>query len=406
MVESDFPKIRQDLILGPCLEDESKCIVKDPVTSRYYKMSRSMVKIMQSIDGTQSTNQVAFRCGIEPKVISQILADLDSKFLLENGNQKSELFQLRRKPFRRNPFFIQIGAIDPYPIASKIYDIWGLKLLFSWFGAFTIFTLYISAFLIGYHNQTSLWKTLDSLISLRGILLGWGIYMFTGLLHELGHVWGCKRFGGRASSLGFGLYFLSLCFYVDISDAWLFNRKSQRIIAHAAGVLTDFFLASLAMFAFCLFNIPTIREIAALIVVINTFQTVNNFNPLLRLDGYFLLSDWLGINNLRAKGFRLVFICVRGIAYRLKLTSAPPIQIRLDNRRELIITVIYGILSLSYLTLMNVFLARRLNNFLSPIIGPLGASIIAGGFGLVVYTIFLNIIWRQSTSSRTRLIEY
>ncbi len=412
MVTPDFPKLRQDLIFAPCLDGDGKTIVKDPILMRYFRINQHLVEIMQSLDGTRSIDQLAHAYDIQPDTMSQLVADMRGRALLESDRDPHQLRRDNRQrqretvSFWERLFFIRIGVFDPYPLASKLYDVFGLRLLFSWIGFCATLVLFTVALLVGYVNQTMLWETLDSLYSPYGFLLGLMVYLGTSFLHELGHVWACKRFGGQASEMGVGLYFLSPFFFVDISDAWFFPRKTQRLIAHAAGVLTDFFVASLAILVLYFFNVPGLRDIATLIIITNTFHTVNNLNPLLRLDGYFLLSDWLNVTNLRSKGFGLIFAAVRGIAYRLKLTADAPFQLKWSDRRERAIAISYGVLSVVYLMIVIVLLVQALDDWLVGIMGHQAAALVSHGVGLIFFVAFLNLGWKRSTSRKSILLEY
>src|SRR5262249_50404082 len=160
------------------------------------------------------------------------------------------------------------------------------------------------------------------------------------VLHEFAHGLTCKHFGGEVRDMGFLMLFFMPCFYANVSDAWLFPKRSQRLWVTFAGGFFELWLWALAVFAWAVLEPGTLPSRAAFVVVmVCGVQTLFNFNPLIKLDGYYLLSDWLGVVNLRERSMTHVMAWLRRV-----LWGAPgPAP---DPRSRALLT--YGLLSLSY----------------------------------------------------------
>lgn len=119
------------------------------------------------------------------------------------------------------------------------------------------------------------------------------------VLHELGHAMVCKHFGGEVRELGFMLLVFAPCLYCDVSDAWRFPNKWRRIAVSAAGIAVEIVLAALATIVWW-YAQPGIAQLVALnIMIICSLNTVLvNGNPLLRYDGYYVVSDLVNMPNL------------------------------------------------------------------------------------------------------------
>jgi len=90
--------------------------------------------------------------------------------------------------------------------------------------------------------------------------------------------------------------FFMPCFYCNVSDAWLFKEKSKRLWVTFAGGYFELFLWALAVFVWRLTLPGSFPHYLAFVVLTACgVQTLFNFNPLLKLDGYYLLSDWKGV---------------------------------------------------------------------------------------------------------------
>lgn len=116
------------------------------------------------------------------------------------------------------------------------------------------------------------------------------------LMHELGHAVACMRYKAEPGSIGFGVYFAMPVFYSDVSSTWRLNRK-QRIVVDMGGMyLEGIPIAILTMYALLSNN-----EYLRLTMTLNILQSAFNLNPFIKMDGYWIFSDLIGIPNLHKK---------------------------------------------------------------------------------------------------------
>ncbi|WP_417744163.1 HlyD family efflux transporter periplasmic adaptor subunit [Rosistilla oblonga] len=121
--------------------------------------------------------------------------------------------------------------------------------------------------------------------------------------HELGHGYACKIFGGRVPEMGMILMMGAPLAYVDASAAWTFPRRTHRLIVMLGGMYFESLVAIPAVFVWAFWGPTTmVGSIAYQLVFMATAITILfNANPLMKYDGYFILSDLLGIPNLRQR---------------------------------------------------------------------------------------------------------
>lgn len=241
------------------------------------------------------------------------------------------------------------------------------------------------------HYQGPIQKTLEEMTQWNGSLPGFVAFSFAldfviSFFHELAHGFACKHFGGKVQAIGVGLYFLRPVCYCDVTDAWTFPNRSQRLVTHGAGMAMNFFLTSLALLLLPLgTRIHWLWVGIILTVLLACIRSIVNFNPLIRLDGYYLLADLLRIENLRKKAFDFIFSNMRHILYKIKLTRIPPAQQRLrSNFRENLIFIIYGAFSVSYTTIWCIMLAISYAHLLTRYLGPWGWALLCLGVAVVV----------------------
>src|SRR5207247_6187986 len=168
-------------------------------------------------------------------------------------------------------------------------------------------TTIASALVLTAPSHAATLRDMSGLWRVENLLLAWIAVFVVTAGHEFAHGLTCKRFGGEVHELGFMLIYFQPAFYCNVSDAWLFPEKSKRLWVSFAGTYFELFLWALAVLAWRVTDVDTVINYLALIVMTGSgVKALLNLSPLLKLDGYNLLSDYLDIPNLRRKSFRYV----------------------------------------------------------------------------------------------------
>jgi putative peptide zinc metalloprotease protein len=179
-----------------------------------------------------------------------------------------------------------------------------------WFGKWG-FALWLcvvfSGLLTVWRHWQRFWETSSSLWvpdTWLWLALGWTALK---IIHESCHGLACKRAGGFVREAGVGFMFLVPMAYVDVTSAWRFSSRLQRMMVSAGGIYGELFVAGLAAYAWPWTSPGITQVMICQMVVLGSIVTLAvNANPLLRFDGYFLLMDGLNLPNLHAKGQRAV----------------------------------------------------------------------------------------------------
>ncbi len=174
------------------------------------------------------------------------------------------------------------------------------------------------------------------LLSWQGLVLYGLSLVFVKSFHELGHAFMAVRYGLRVPTIGVAFMVLMPVLYTDTSGAWRLTSRRQRLMIDGAGIFTELTLASVAtlLWAFlpdgplrlCVFAVATTSWVTSLFV---------NLNPLMRFDGYYILSDTLGFQNLQNRGFEMARWRLREILFGLGAPAPEPLSSRM--RRTIVI---------------------------------------------------------------------
>lgn len=169
----------------------------------------------------------------------------------------------------------------------------------------TLLVAVLGLFLAGRQWETFK-HTFLHFFTLEGAALAGLTLCFTKILHEFGHAYTCKRFGARVATMGVAFLVMMPVLYTDTSGSWKLTRRRQRMAIGAAGMMTELVLAAWATLAWSFLPDGMLRSAAFMLATTTWIMTLAiNLSPLMRFDGYFLLSDGLQMPNLQNRGFAI-----------------------------------------------------------------------------------------------------
>ena len=159
--------------------------------------------------------------------------------------------------------------------------------------------------------------------------------IFLKVFHELGHAFTAQRFGARVPVMGVAVMMMMPMLYTDVTDAWRLASKRERLLIGAAGMLTEFAIAGLALFVWAFLADGPARSAAFFLATTAWIGSLAvNLSPFMRFDGYHLLADALEVPNLGPRSFALARWRLREALFGLG--DPPPEQLGAALRRTLI----------------------------------------------------------------------
>lgn len=216
-------------------------------------------------------------------------------------------------------------------------------------------------------------------------------------LHEFGHTLVCKRFGGEVHTMGIMLIIFAPMPYMDATSSWGFRSRRQRILVAASGMFFEFFAASCAALIWANSGPGAIHSLALNMMIVASVSTLLfNANPLLRYDGYYILSDLLDIPNLQSRSQAQLRHFIEYYLFGDKQSTSPA-----DSFKEASWLTVFGILSGFYRILIYggiiLFVADR---FL--LAGLLMAAVCVFSWGVVPAVRFANYLSSSPKLAKTR----
>ncbi|MFQ6008413.1 MAG: HlyD family efflux transporter periplasmic adaptor subunit, partial [Candidatus Zixiibacteriota bacterium] len=335
--------------------------------------------------------QDKFNLNMTAEAVQQFVDKLERLFFLENTRAEQELSRKsygvgqKRSLFARL-LFIKIKAFRPGKFLDRLSTLYRPFHNRFWFLVEgTVIVFGVAVLVVNAQHFSVDFAEIFHIGSLLAIILS--VFIIVSL-HELAHAVVCRYYGGAVKEFGFLLLYFQPCFYTDLSDAWLFKKKSHRLAVTWAGLYCQFILLAVAVLVWRVTVLGSfVNEMALIIATVCWVTLLFNFNPLIKLDGYYLLSDWVDIPNLRQKSFAYL-----GNLLKRRLLGWP-IEGTLATTREKKIFIAYSILAIIYSTLLILCFLVIVGRFLVAKMG---------GWGLLLLTVALFVTLRSTLAGLAR----
>jgi putative peptide zinc metalloprotease protein len=384
---TERPRLRSDLVLvEQTYRGEQSYIVKDPSTRKYFRFRPVEVAVMQTLDGRRTVAEAAAALldqGIKvtAATVGRFADKLKTMGLCERTLRESTVLLMerlraqRRKRLRTGPFQgdllrLRWSVGDPDHFMDRTIPY--LKFFFTREFLITSCVLFAMYFVILALKWPEFVKAMGDVYLLRASLwtyvLLWAVTMVIVVVHEMAHGYTCKHYGGKVHEIGAMLFYFELAFFCNVNDAWTFPERKARLWVTAAGSWIEMVVASIAAIVWWIAAPGTFVSDVALgfFLVGGLAAVLVNLNPLIPLDGYYALSDWLEVPNLRQRAFAHLAWTLRTRWLGLELPMPPA------DEREQKIFLLYGTLASAYTGLIFVVAAGIAYGWLSRIFGAVG----------------------------------
>ena len=383
---------------------ESFVSVEDPVRSKHYRIGLAEYRFIAKINGERSNanifellkNETGAQQGqqqasneLPQDQIVQIANWLLAMNLVTVNQSDNSLRlnamaqQIERAKMKSwlNPISIRFSLFNPNRFLKSIQP--ATEWLFSsWF-----FVLWV---MIGVYSLVCLVDNWQRVYASSANVLSSGSWIWLlitwfvlKVVHESAHGIACRKYGGEVPEFGVVFILFAPMAFVNVTSMWRFVNRWQRMVVSAAGMYVEFLVAFLAIIVWSQTD-GVVASIAFSVMVMSSVTTILfNANPLMRFDGYFLLSDLLAIPNLYGKGGQWFSETTKQLFFGV------PKQTQF-HANERVPVAIYGALAFVWRILIGLGLIIAASVLLQ------GAGLVLSGIGVVTW--FALPILRQIVS--------
>lgn len=314
-------------------------VIRDNATGKHHRITPEAQLIVSLMDGERSVEQIwgiaSERLGddnLTQDDVIRLLTQLHQSDVLKSDASPDlrEVMQRADRQARRkllqsvmNPLAVRLPLLDPDRFLNATLPL--VRPLFSWFGVLLFLCVVVAAsILAGMHWSELTTDIADRVLAAESLLLLLLTYPLVKALHELGHGYATKVRGGEVHEIGLMFLVFIPVPYVDATASSSFRSKWHRALVGSAGMLVEVFLAALAMFVWVSVEPGLIKAFAFNVMVIGGISTVLfNGNPLLRFDGYYVLSDLVEIPNLGPRSNRYISYLIQRYLFGVSRAVSP-----------------------------------------------------------------------------------
>ena len=334
---------------------ETWYVLRDPFNNQYFRLRPEAHDFVVRLRPDRTVEQVWEEClernpdnapGQEDVI--QLLTQLYYANLLhfEMPADSAKLFDRYQKRQQReiktkllSIMFIRFPLFDPDNLLQRMMPV--LKYLISPLGVALWVAVVAAAVKLVLDRVDMVTNQAQGILAPDNLFLLYAGLVVIKSLHELGHAAVCRRFGGEVHTLGVMLLIFTPLPYMDATSSWSFRSRWQRAFVGGAGMLTEIFVAALATFLWAYTGQGALHSLAYNMMFISSISTLLfNGNPLLRFDGYYILSDLLDIPNLYSRAIKHLRHVVERYVFGYKESFSPA-----QGFKEAFWLSVFGILS-------------------------------------------------------------
>ena len=363
-------------------------VLRDPSSNQFSRLSETAYHFVGMLDGKRTVSQVWDLCCQELSDAAptqgeaiQLLAQLYGTNMLQANLPPDAAGLFSRYKQRRtrevqgylmNLLFARIPLLDPDRFLERWVGIVGC--IFSWYGFIAWLIILGTGFSFLAGRWGDLGRQAGSVLDPANLPLLTLSFWVVKAFHELGHGFACKKLGnaegtgGEVHTMGIMLLVFMPLPYVDDTSSWALRKKWRRAFVAAAGMYVELAIAAIAAIVWSRTSEGTTTHALAynVMFIASVATLLFNANPLLRFDGYYILSDLLEIPNLQTRGKQYLYYLVKKFPWGVRNPLNPA-----HSRGEAIWFVFYGIAS----TLYRVFISIRILLFVADKLFLVGAGL-------------------------------
>ena len=315
------PRVHPDVVFREHFEENKREVrAFVPGVDAMFSFPPETWELIQLFDGQRSFAEVAALYSAQKGVnyseetVRDFAADIDAMnfWYLTPQERNIKLMQKtadeRRRMQKKTDWgdlsLIKFPAVNPDPFLTRLYRVigfmyqpWcvGLTLLAFAFtaGIFIVHWSEVGRDTLEFYNfADKSWFDVAAFWIIGSVLL---------CIHETGHGLTCKHYGAPVPAMGFLLIYLTPAFYTDTTAGEVKASRFERLMIAVSGVYAELVVCAFATPIWWLTppNTPT-HDFAYTIILFTGIAVVMiNWNPLMKLDGYYIMCDLMGIQDLK-----------------------------------------------------------------------------------------------------------
>lgn len=372
---------RVDLVMQrQFFRGEEYYVIKDPLALTYFRLQHEEGFLVTLLDGKRTMREIVEIFNrrfpnheLRTEDVAHFVNQMSVAGLL-NVNARRFVGVARAKPNVRGGWiliwaklfssllFMRIPLVDPSPwlggLTHRLRFIWTKPFITLCLGfiGWSIFWLIV--------NRQAFAENTINFFSPENLFLVWVTIILVKTLHEFGHATTCRHFGGEVHEMGVCLICFAPAGYVDASDAWMMREKKHKLYTTIAGIFTEFVIAGIAAHLWLYLPPGLAKNLAFNAMMVASINTIFfNANPLMKFDGYYVVSDLLEIPNLRAKAMAYCSYQIQRVLLGFRNLG---LERALEDERDNRVFAVYAVVAYLYMAFIIYSVSQVFAHALTP----------------------------------------
>lgn len=352
------PRFRPDIISHRFDEKGGgrSLVLEDRVANKFFRISFYEFELLKILDGTLSIKEAVERLKLHGRYFTleyatRLVDQCARSGLLLGTQYGTSTFQLdlhqRMKTAKEQGrlgrlYFLFIPLINPDRFLEKTLWLW--HLVVNRFTGMLFALLVPGALYLVISGLSRIRNEFLYFFNLENLLVLWIALVGLKLVHEFSHAYTAKNLGLHVPEMGIAFLVFFPCLYCNTTAAWELADRRQRMSIGAAGVLSELVTAVIATYVWYFTKPGVLNSVAFFLMAVSWISSLLfNGNPLMKFDGYLVLTDWLRVPNLQLRSFAQI----RYLFYN-RVLGIESVQVAKSSGRERAIFTTYGICAFVY----------------------------------------------------------
>lgn len=329
-----LPALRADLALlqgASGSHGETRWLIHDALQQRFIQLEETAHRLLTLWPLCRTASELAdamerhFGVEVDVKEIEAFVSFLQTNHLTAGGDWQRlhALSRQQRSLIWRaihGYLFVRIPLLRPNAFLQSSFPV--VSFIFTRATFATLMLIGLCGLYLVSRQWDAFLGTFDYLFSVEGVIAFFATLVLVKIAHELGHAYMAVRFGCAVPTMGIAFVVLTPLPYTDVTDSWRLRDRRQRLLIDSAGMMVELGIAAIATFMWSFLPDGPMRSMAFMLATVGWLMSLAvNLNPFMRFDGYYLLSELSGIENLQPRAFALGRWRLRELLFGLGVPS-------------------------------------------------------------------------------------
>ncbi len=324
----------------------------DPVSDIYYRLNEDNYHIIAALTSNMELEEFQAKLKslgmrVSRQKVMSVIVFLNNHNLLQPVYGQTEMRVAKQRAMKQkmlgtrilsNYLFLRVPLVNPDRFLNRTADM--VHFIFNRWMLTALVLLAVCGYICVVSNWQRITEQFINTLSFQGLVRYSLAVIVIKCVHEFCHAYTAKAYGIRVRRFGVAFIFFFPRLFTDLTDSWRLSSRKQRFMIDSAGIASEIVIGGIAALLWANAGPGAVRSICYYIFTVSILNTaLVNGNPFIKYDGYFILCDILGLDNLQSRSAEIIKRGWRRIFFGIEMGDPDP-MLRGTGR---MMAVLYGV---------------------------------------------------------------